>query len=49
MNKGLREKLAELEHIQWQSWMGFMLNSFTEDSIARWKKYAKRPGGYEKT
>lgn len=34
----LKEKLAELEHLQWTCWLKYMLNNLTEDNITRWKK-----------
>jgi hypothetical protein len=38
-----REKLAELEHIQWAHWTEYMLNNLTPLNIARWKKQIKTP------
>lgn len=42
----LIEKLAELEHKQWQHWTRYFLENLTEKYIRRWKRQVKTP--YEK-
>jgi predicted RNase H-like nuclease len=37
------EKLAELEHTQWQSWMKYMLRNLTPENIEKWKRQIKTP------
>jgi len=39
----LLEKLAELEHEQWQHWMVYMLNNLTPKNIERWKWQVNTP------
>ncbi len=39
----LREKIAELEHIQWAHWAKYMLNNLNSTNIARWFKQARTP------
>jgi len=34
----LLEKLAELEHIQWASWVSHMLDNLTDKNINRWRR-----------
>lgn len=34
----IREKLAELEHIQWAHWTSYMLNNLTVENIERWRQ-----------
>jgi hypothetical protein len=42
-NKELLEKLADLEHQQWAHWTQYMLNNFTEENIARWRRQIETP------
>jgi hypothetical protein len=39
--KNIREKLAELEHIQWAHWTKYMLDNLTTENIKRWKQQVK--------
>lgn len=34
----IREKLAELEHIQWAHWTAYMLDNQTPENIKRWRR-----------
>ncbi len=34
----IREKLAELEHIQWAHWTAYMLDNLTLENIERWRQ-----------
>jgi hypothetical protein len=34
----IREKLAELEHVQWSHWTRYMLDHLTPENIARWRR-----------
>jgi hypothetical protein len=36
--KELREQIAELTHLIWQRWMGYMLCNLDEEHIERWKR-----------
>lgn len=36
-----REKLAELEHIQWAHWTKYMLDNLTPENRERWKQQVK--------
>jgi len=38
---GFREKLAELEHIQWAHWTEYMLDNMTPENIDRWRNQIK--------
>ena len=35
--KNIREKLAELEHVQWAHWTKYMLDNMTPENIERWR------------
>ena len=38
----IREKLAELEHQQWQHWMKYMIDNISNgEAVERWKKQMK--------
>lgn len=39
----LMERMAELEHIQWVHWTGYMLDNLTQENIERWKRQIKTP------
>ena len=39
----VREKLAELEHVQWSHWTKYMLDNFTPDNIERWRRQIDTP------
>jgi len=42
MYKELREKLAELEHKQWQHWMKYMIDNISNgESVERWRREMK--------
>ena len=36
----LRERIAELAHLTWQRWMGYMLTNLDDEHIERWKRQA---------
>ena len=40
------ERLAKLEHIQWQHWTKYFLENLIDVNIRRWKRQIKTP--YEK-
>ncbi|MCA9302199.1 hypothetical protein H6802_00320 [Candidatus Nomurabacteria bacterium] len=42
-NKEMLERLAELEHRQWATWMKYMLKNLTSENIEKWKKQADTP------
>ncbi|BAY12777.1 hypothetical protein [Calothrix sp. NIES-2098] len=39
----IREKLAELEHIQWSHWTAYMLDNLTPENIDRWRRQINTP------
>jgi hypothetical protein len=39
----LREKLAELEHIQWSHWYRYMIGNLTPENKERWDAQAATP------
>jgi len=38
---GFRERLSELEHIQWAYWTEYMLDNMTPENIDRWRNQIK--------
>ena len=41
--KELIEQMAELEHIQWAHWTGYMLDNLTPENISRWRRQIGTP------
>jgi hypothetical protein len=39
----IREKLAELEHIQWSHWTAYMLDNLTPENIEHWRRQISTP------
>lgn len=44
-DKSLRERLAELEHIQWQHWTKYFLRNLTSENVRRWSRQTETPYG----
>lgn len=42
-NKETLERLAELEHRQWSTWMKYMVKNLNPENIEKWKKQADTP------
>ncbi|MGM3309599.1 RyR domain-containing protein [Anabaena sp. WFMT] len=43
LSSTIREKLAELEHIQWAHWTAYMLDNLTPENIERWRQQINTP------
>lgn len=43
VNVDLRERLAELEHQQWASWLNYMKEHATDENIEEWVRKMKIP------
>ena len=39
----LREELAALEHEQWAHWTAHLLDHFTPENVARWRRQVDTP------
>ncbi len=40
---GVRDRLAELEHMQWAHWTKYMLENLTLENVSKWLRQTNTP------